>query len=519
MKKKIGVIGAGLSGLVTIKELIEEGHDVICLEKNKDIGGVFSKMGSYDSVELTVSNYFMAYSDFMPYDEPVKFWTRKEYKQYLDKYAKHFDLLKYIKFDCDVTQIEDTSENFIISGVGSDNQKFSETVDTLAVCSGQFQKPNIPDIEGLDTFLGDTMHSAEYTNVENCNHLKGKKVLFLGAGESGADVVTEIAGIASHSVLALRRRHLFSQKNVGGSNTIDMVQTRFWHSIPANEKAEAVRTIWRNIRKSTDNKALSLLADHVILAPDEPGSVVTKTERIFEAEANGMVIDIGGITRVNGSQVEFESGRSESFDAIVFCTGFKFSLPFMKNDSEISDIRDCYLQSFHKDLKERVAFIGFARPQQGGVPLIAELQARYFARVISDKIQLPENLYELAIADKKLWQEEFYETPHVFGLVNGQRFNEKIADLIGCRLPAPNIIFSPKSFVVYWLHHIWPCQFRVVGPGKQNIAKEKWTNAPSIYSKKAKLKLIIGLSIKWLMSRNAKNTKERWRSILVTDRN
>jgi len=93
------VVGAGLSGLVTIKELMEKGHQVSCFEQGTEIGGVFAKQNSYDSVELTVSNYFMAYSDFMPYDEKLKFWTQSEYKQYLDQYVLHFNLLPHIQFN------------------------------------------------------------------------------------------------------------------------------------------------------------------------------------------------------------------------------------------------------------------------------------------------------------------------------------------------------------------------------------------------------------------------------------
>ncbi|MFT2090332.1 flavin-containing monooxygenase [Paraglaciecola sp. 2405UD69-4] len=511
MTRKIGVIGAGLSGLVAIKELLEEGHDVICFEKNNDIGGVFSELGSYDSVELTVSNYFMAYSDFMPHNEPVKFWTRQEYKKYLDDYAKHFNLHKHIKFNCKVNHIEDTKDTFVVTGIDESNTSFSETVEKLAICSGQFQAPNIPVIKGLESFAGQIMHSSAYKNAESCKHLHGKKVLCLGAGESAADVVTEISEVAGKTLLSLRRNHLFSQKYVGDNITIDMVQTRFWHSIPSSNKAKAVRKIWQGVSKSTKSKAMALLADHVINAPDEPGSVATKTERIFEAAANGMEIDIGGIKQIIGNEVEFESGRIEKFDAIVFCTGFKFSLPFMEEINQFSDIRDCYLQIFHENYRERVGFIGFARPQQGGVPLIAELQSRYFAQLASEKIELPHNLSELAQKDKKMWQEEFYETPHVFGLVNGQRFNEKIADLIGCRLPMPSLFLSPKAFHVYWFHHVWPCQFRVVGPGSRDLAKKQWLTSPSIYSWKKKYLLTLSLIYKWTVAKLSRHQDKKWR--------
>ena len=68
MKKSVLVIGAGPSGLVAIKELIEKGHEVICLEKSSQIGGAFASDKIYDNLYLTISNLLMSFSDFLPLD-------------------------------------------------------------------------------------------------------------------------------------------------------------------------------------------------------------------------------------------------------------------------------------------------------------------------------------------------------------------------------------------------------------------------------------------------------------------
>src|SRR6478735_1306183 len=60
------VIGAGASGLVAMKELLDEGHVVSCYEKADRQGGLFNYSpthgGVYDSTRLTISNNFMAFS-------------------------------------------------------------------------------------------------------------------------------------------------------------------------------------------------------------------------------------------------------------------------------------------------------------------------------------------------------------------------------------------------------------------------------------------------------------------------
>jgi dimethylaniline monooxygenase (N-oxide forming) len=166
------------------------------------------------------------------------------------------------------------------------------------------------------------------------------------------------------------------------------------------------------------------------------------------------------------------------FDAIVFCTGFKFHIPFLDSIHKIDDIRDCYLQTFIPNFGDSLALIGFVRPQQGGVPLLAETIARFYALVLSDERTLPLNMQECAQNDKARWRDEFYETPEVFGLVNGLRFVEQVAELIGCRPPEPTPFLQHRKFITYWFHHIWPCQYRLVGPGAREIANQKWLEAP-----------------------------------------
>ncbi|GAA6168276.1 flavin-containing monooxygenase [Sessilibacter corallicola] len=501
---RVGVIGAGLSGLAAIKELKEKGFDVVCYEQREDIGGVFSDTGSYDSVLLTVSNYFMAYSDFMPYEEDIKFWTRGEYKHYLNRYVDHFKFRDDILFNHSidaVTKMTDNRWNLDIVNQKT-GKKYSDKVDKLVISSGQFQKPNIPDIPGISSFSGEIIHSSTYKSIEQLNHLKGKHILFLGMGESAADVVTEISAIAGESTLSLRRKHVFSMRAPRGT-PIDVLQSRHWHTLPAPLKANIVRDNWKQEINQTSDPILREVGNHIISAPDEPGSVVTKTERIFESISNGLEVNIGGIKKITNKKVTFNDGTEKSFDAIVLCTGFKFSVPFLDPIHKIEDIRDCYLQTFIPEFGDSLALIGFVRPQQGGVPLLSETIARYYALVLSGEKKLPTRMREKALQDKERWRNEFYETPDVFGLVNGLRFVEQVAELIGCRPPEPTPFFQHRKFITYWFHHIWPCQYRLIGPGAREEARSKWLEAPCFNAKDRcpTLKDEIGMSLEFLKLR------------------
>lgn len=64
----MAVIGAGPAGLATAKELLEEGHEVVCFERGEQVGGVFGYREEggvvWESCRLTSSRALTAFSDY-----------------------------------------------------------------------------------------------------------------------------------------------------------------------------------------------------------------------------------------------------------------------------------------------------------------------------------------------------------------------------------------------------------------------------------------------------------------------
>ena len=65
--KKVFIIGAGPSGIVALKEMVEAGLDAICMDAKSQVGGLFSV--AYQELYTTTSNMFLAFSDFPPEGE------------------------------------------------------------------------------------------------------------------------------------------------------------------------------------------------------------------------------------------------------------------------------------------------------------------------------------------------------------------------------------------------------------------------------------------------------------------
>lgn len=105
-KKRILVIGSGVSGLAAIKACKEENLTVVCYEKTGEFGGLWryhdkDADGLPSVMKSTISNTskeMSAFSDFPPPPEFPTFMHHSAVLKYLEMYAEHFDLLGSITY-------------------------------------------------------------------------------------------------------------------------------------------------------------------------------------------------------------------------------------------------------------------------------------------------------------------------------------------------------------------------------------------------------------------------------------
>ena len=164
-RKMVAVVGAGPSGLCTAKELVQEGHEVICLEHELGIGGIFrfdpdpARIGVWRSCRLTSSALVTSFSDHHPWDEADppqhRHWGHSEYIAYLESYVIANDLAGSLRLGCEVTAIEPSENRWRISwlDIGRGVPETLE-VDAIAVCTGLHRQPYIPSLPGLEDFRG-----------------------------------------------------------------------------------------------------------------------------------------------------------------------------------------------------------------------------------------------------------------------------------------------------------------------------------------------------------------------------
>ncbi len=146
---KIAIIGAGCSGLCTIKQLVSAGlTDITCFEKSDQVGGnwVYSDIPGHSSIykaTRTISSKSMSqFSDFpMPADYP-DYPSHEQILAYFQAYTRHFQLEKFIHFDCCVEYAEKApNERWLLSLSNGTQQIY----DYLVVANGHLTAPRHPD--------------------------------------------------------------------------------------------------------------------------------------------------------------------------------------------------------------------------------------------------------------------------------------------------------------------------------------------------------------------------------------
>lgn len=104
-KRRIGIIGAGLSGLIACKHAVEKGLSPVVFEARGGIGGVWSSQ-TIHCTKLQIPKSFYQFSDFpWPPSVSESYPHHTRVLEYIDSYALHFRLLPLIRFNSTVLSI------------------------------------------------------------------------------------------------------------------------------------------------------------------------------------------------------------------------------------------------------------------------------------------------------------------------------------------------------------------------------------------------------------------------------
>ncbi|KAI0514033.1 hypothetical protein KFK09_010066 [Dendrobium nobile] len=261
-KRRVCIIGAGISGLAACKYLLERGFQPVVFEADRSIGGLWKSTPA--STRLQSARWDYQFSDF-PWPEKATEVCpdSKQVLEYLESYAERFDLIRHVRFGEKVEGIEyvgvaeEEMEAWDLwGGTGDafdggrrgvwhvtvrrekDGAVEVHIIDFVILCIGRFSGlPNIPTFsknKGSDVFNGKVIHSMDYSNMNStavAELVKGKRVIIIGYHKSAVDIAAECANINGPkypcTMIVRTKRWNVSQMKVWGIPISYMYLNRF----------------------------------------------------------------------------------------------------------------------------------------------------------------------------------------------------------------------------------------------------------------------------------------------------
>ncbi|MDY0908951.1 NAD(P)/FAD-dependent oxidoreductase [Microbacterium sp. CFBP9034] len=325
---RYAIIGAGPSGLSAARALQRAGIAFDGYEASRGVGGLWDienpRSTMYESAHLISSRTTTEFSEF-PMDTEADYPSHRTLVRYFRDFADRFGLTAQFRFETRVTSLEKTGDGgWMLRAEGAaDSDGASSTIeqryDGVILANGTLAEPNIPDFRG--EFSGELLHTSAYKSAAQ---LAGKRVLIIGAGNSGCDIAVDAVHHAESVDMSVRRGYYFVPRYLFGRPSDTLNQGK---PLPAP------------IKQLVDRRVLqAFTGDPVHFGFPKPDYKIYESHPIV----NTLVLNHLGqgdlrirpdIDRFDGRTVHFRDGSSGEYDMVLLATGYTLDYPFVPRDA------------------------------------------------------------------------------------------------------------------------------------------------------------------------------------------
>lgn len=320
-REQFALIGAGPMGLAAAKTLQDQGIAFQGFELHSGVGGLWDidnpKSTMYESAHLISSKRMTEFADFPMRDEVAEYPSHHEMKRYFNEFADHFDLRRHYRFNAEVLRTEPLGGNgdgWRVVWRDADGEHVAIFAGVL-IANGTLSEPNRPSFAG--TFDGELIHAADYRSA---NQFDGKRVLIVGAGNSGCDIAVDAIHHGLNCDLSMRRGYYFVPKYVFGK--------------PADTVGGGIK-----LPKWLKRKVDALILGWFVGNPQKYG-FPKPDYQLYESHpiVNSLVLYHAGhgdlrvrpdVDRLEGQTVHFKDGSQTDYDMILAATGYRLHYPFI----------------------------------------------------------------------------------------------------------------------------------------------------------------------------------------------
>jgi cation diffusion facilitator CzcD-associated flavoprotein CzcO len=192
--------------------------------------------------------------------------------------------------------------------------------DAVVIANGHNWSFKTPQYEG--EFTGETMHSGEYRTPDV---FVDKRVLVVGGGNSGCDIVVEAAQFGARAWHSTRRGYYYMPKYLFGTPADQVGDRMLALRVPLPIR-RAIATLSYRVLVGSPKKTGLPVPDHALF---ETHPVVNTLLPYYVGQ--GDIAPKPDIKRFEGKTVHFTDDTSAEIDLIVFATGYNIEFPFIEN--------------------------------------------------------------------------------------------------------------------------------------------------------------------------------------------
>jgi cyclohexanone monooxygenase len=187
------IVGGGFSGIGAAIALEKAGFgDYLIVDDNDGFGGTW-RWNTYPGVAVDIPSFSYQFSFAKRSDWSRVYAPGSELRAYAEDCAQRHGLSAKARFGVRVDSATFDEDEHVWSLTTRDGEAL--TARHVIDATGVLTHPKRPDIEGVDTFAGPTLHTARWNHSED---LRGKRVAVIGTGASAVQVIPAIAEDVAH---------------------------------------------------------------------------------------------------------------------------------------------------------------------------------------------------------------------------------------------------------------------------------------------------------------------------------
>ena len=312
------VIGGGQSALAVAYFLRRTKLSFILLDAEEGAGGAWRH--GWSSLRLFSPATWSSIPGWMMPPVQDGYPSRNHVIDYLTQYEQRYELP--VERPVRVTSLERTESGL---RVRSGDKHWDAKVVISA--TGTWSSPYVPHYPDAELFAGKQLHSAHYVEAQL---FAGKRVLVVGGGNSGAQILAEVSKVAD-TTWVTPVEPLFLPDEVDGRVLFERATERW----KAQQEGRVI------------DQPVGGLGDVVMVPP------------VVEARDRGVLKSVRPFERFTRNGVAWADGSESAVDVVIWCTGFKLALSHLEALDVINSEGRVEVEGTHSIQEPRLWLVGY----------------------------------------------------------------------------------------------------------------------------------------------------------------